>query len=126
VHPVERVPEPPHPPKKKKVSPRENLTSEFFQVNWTLPKTVETLMGKLQLRKYLGPGECLPAWYGIAWVEWQSDRGVCYPVPLNIIAGVIRATWIWLRHGWRIVPVNSRDAYAQGLRDGRNENQEKK
>lgn len=33
-----------------------------------------------------------------------------------------RAIAIWMRYGYRAVPLNARDAYAQGLRDGKRSN----
>ena len=64
----------------------------------------------------------IPAWYGVAWIRYDNDSAVCYPVPLNLIAAALRGIWIWMRHGYRSVPSSTRDAYAQGLRDGMRSN----
>lgn len=61
----------------------------------------------------------IPAWYGVAWMQWDVDVAVCLPIPLNLLAAAVRALAIWLRHGYRVVPLNAREAYAQGLRDGK-------
>lgn len=73
----------------------------------------------MRVRKEIGRGEMIPAWYGVAWVDFMRDVGVCYPIPLNLIAAVLRGLWIWAMHGYRAVPIDSRDAYAQGFADGR-------
>lgn len=71
------------------------------------------------IAKRLEQGQILPAWYGVAWIEWDSGRAVCLPVGLNIVAGAARQAWNWVRHGWRPVRLDPREAYAQGVRDGR-------
>lgn len=68
--------------------------------------------------KEIFEGELIPAWYGLAWRKWQTNSTVCLPVPLNIVAALVRAIWIWAKHGARAVPINPRDAYAQGRKDG--------
>lgn len=69
--------------------------------------------------KRISDGEIIPAWYGCAWRDWASNRMVCLPVPLNVLASYARGAYMWLRFGFMPVPSNPRDAYAQGLRDGR-------
>lgn len=61
----------------------------------------------------------MPAFFGVAWHDNMRNRSVCLPVPLNIIAGVARDAYYWLRFGWKAVPVNPRAAYAAGLRDAK-------
>jgi hypothetical protein len=72
----------------------------------------------VQIVKRIRPAEMLPAFYGIAWRDWLRDEAICLPVPLNVLARLARAGWVWLRVGGLDVPLNSRDAYEQGLRDG--------
>lgn len=73
----------------------------------------------MRLAKEVHEGEIIPAWYGVAWVRFEVNAAVCYPMPLNLLVAAVRAFAIWMRYGYRAVPCNSRDAYAQGLRDGR-------
>lgn len=70
-------------------------------------------------QKLCAQGEMLPPWYGVAWYEFSRDVAVCYPVPFNRMAAFGRALWLWLRHGSREVRLNPRDAYYQGLKQGR-------
>lgn len=63
-------------------------------------------------------GERLPAWYGVAWRRWNG-QSVCMVMPLNALVRCVRAIIIWIRFGGCEVPVNPRDAYLQGYRDGR-------
>ena len=73
----------------------------------------------MKIAKEIRPNEILPAWYGVAWTRWEVDAAICYPMPLNLLVAAIRAIVIWMQHGYHIVPINARDAYAQGLRDGK-------
>lgn len=68
--------------------------------------------------KEVRQGEVIPAWYGVAWVQLENNRAICYPMPFNLLIAAVRATVIWMRYGYRVVPYNARDAYAQGVRDG--------
>lgn len=63
--------------------------------------------------------EIISPFYGVAWVDWLSRDTVCMPVPLNLIAALARGAWIYLRHGYRSVPVSPRDAYHQGRKDAK-------
>lgn len=50
----------------------------------------------------VGEGEALPPWYGVAWWDYNRDVAVCMVVPLNVVAGAVRAAWVWLRFPpWR-------------------------
>lgn len=72
-----------------------------------------------QIRKTIDCGSIIPPWYGVAWRDFYADRTVCYPIPLNIIASFVRGVIVWLKYGYKAVPVNPRDAYDQGYRDGK-------
>lgn len=61
--------------------------------------------------------EIIPALYGVAWQDWRARTVVVMPIPVNVVAGLLRSAWIFLRWGWRAVPACPRDAYAQGRRD---------
>lgn len=77
----------------------------------------------MRIAKEVRHGELIPKWYGVAWVRWEVDAAICYPMPLNLIVAAVRAVAIWMRYGYRAVPYNARDAYAQGLRDGKRSNE---
>lgn len=68
--------------------------------------------------KEIGRGEMIPAWYGVAWTKFTTDSAVCMPIPLNLFFAFIRAVYIFVRAGYKVVPSNSRDAYVQGVSDG--------
>ena len=76
----------------------------------------------MKIAKEVRKGEVIPEWYGVAWVRWEVDEAICYPMPLNLLIAAARAIAIWMRYGYRAVPYNARDAYAQGLRDGKRSN----
>ena len=45
-------------------------------------------------------GAMIPRWYGVAWHAHNRDATVVMPVPLNIVAGLVRRFWQWLQFGW--------------------------
>lgn len=69
----------------------------------------------------ISAGTIIPAWYGVAWKEWHSNQAVCLPLGLNLIAAAVRNLYYSIKFAGRMVSENQRDAYAQGLRDGRKE-----
>ena len=44
-------------------------------------------------------GNIMPRGYGVAWFSPVSPHAICYPVPLNVILGLLRRTYIYLREG---------------------------
>jgi len=73
-----------------------------------------------QIRKYVAHGDVIPPWYGIAWHDFYRDWAVCYPMPVNMVAGVLYVVYLWLRHGRKGVCNDPLAAYSQGYRDGKN------
>lgn len=84
------------------------------------------------MRRYRRPGELLPRGYGTAWWDWARNQGVCYPVPINLLARWARAAWLRLARGPRQKAemaafrrgVSASEAscighYARGVADGR-------
>ena len=69
------------------------------------------------LSKFCNEGEILPTGYGVAWHDWQCNRAVCYPIPLNVVVGIARAFYFWLRYDYRKSPIFGAEAYYQGYRD---------
>ena len=48
-------------------------------------------------------GCLLPRFYGVAWLLVYRNAAIAMPIPLNLIAGPIRAAWLWAKSGaWRI------------------------
>jgi len=74
----------------------------------------------MALIRRIDDGQMLPALYGVAWRtnDWQTRSTVCLPVPLNLLARVLRDFWLYLRYPGE-VPVNPRAAFAEGYRAGR-------
>lgn len=73
----------------------------------------------MKLHKIVPEGSMLPRFYGVAWVLFQSRAALCLPVPLNLVVALLRAVWLFMKHGWRPIPVNPRAAYELGLRTAR-------
>lgn len=69
--------------------------------------------------KRVGEGYMLPAWYGVAWRDLASNQAVCLPIGLNMAAALCRNAYYTIKFAGRTVAQNPREAYAQGLRDGR-------
>lgn len=71
-------------------------------------------------------GDELPPGYGLAWRCWDRDALVVMPVPLNVLAGGVRAAWHWLKVGAVPVSVVDRmltEARARGRVEGHNDRQ---
>lgn len=69
--------------------------------------------------KKITNGELIPRFYGVAWFDWYRSQAVCLPLGLNVLAALGRSLYYSIKHAGRIVMANPRDAYAQGLSDGR-------
>jgi len=69
--------------------------------------------------KTVTSGDIIPRFYGVAWTRWQTGDAVCLPLGLNVLAALLRAAYFSIKHAHRIVQACPRDAYEQGLRDGR-------
>ena len=37
------------------------------------------------IKREIQEGSIIPKWYGIAWYDWQANRAICYPIPLNLL-----------------------------------------
>lgn len=42
------------------------------------------------IRKYVSEGALMPRGYGLAWYDVMRRRGVCYPIPFNLLANGLR------------------------------------
>ena len=72
------------------------------------------------ITKYIKMGQMLPAYYGIAWHQFDRDIAVCLPVPLNLVVAILRNIYSFIKFGHIRVFANQRDAYRQGYSDGKN------
>jgi hypothetical protein len=71
----------------------------------------------MKLIKTIGEADMLPPFYGVAWQNYHAPTTVCLPVPFNMLAGFLRSAWLFLKHGWRPIPLGSRQAYDKGYKD---------
>lgn len=72
----------------------------------------------MKIVKEIRHGELLPPWYGVAWRRFDVDTATCLPVPINLIAAIVRSCYYFIKHGHMAVSCNPRDAYEQGFHDG--------
>ncbi|HDY68572.1 MAG TPA: hypothetical protein ENH85_12375 [Candidatus Scalindua sp.] len=63
-------------------------------------------------------GEKMPRWYGVAY--YTEHIGVCYPVPLNLLVGLIRKLWYWMVRGISPSKIDKQisHAYQEGMLEG--------
>ena len=86
---------------------------------------------KVFTREVIEEGGTIPKWYGLAYVDWDTDSIVCYPIPLNWIICYADKFVIWLKrppidNSFRLA-LNERtkyefarrnEAYQSGLKNG--------
>jgi hypothetical protein len=85
-------------------------------------RTIKMWLGQLRLPKLrvdVAFGHRIPAWYGVAWQDWLTHSAICYPIPINLVVAFLRAVYLWMKHGYREVPLDPRDAFNQGFEAGR-------
>lgn len=61
-------------------------------------------------------GELMPRGYGLAWVAYNAPQAVFMPIPLNVIARALRASWLWFKRGGVAVPSDAAEAFEAGIR----------
>lgn len=65
-------------------------------------------------------GEAAPWYMGVAWVDYWRDQVVVLPVPLNIVAGLCRRFWLWIRSPWTSqFTRGERRCFEMGMKAGR-------
>ena len=37
----------------------------------------------------------IPKLWGFAWFEDRNSKSICYPIPLNMVASLLRDLWLW-------------------------------
>jgi len=75
-------------------------------------------MKRFKLLQFIGPGQIIPAWYGLAWYDWQRNGHYALPFFLALPCGVARWFWAGLRTGSKAVALDSRVAYLDGIQQG--------
>ncbi len=71
------------------------------------------------MKKVIKQSGMIPAYYGIAWVKYQSLEFVCYPVGINLLVVFAMRVKAFVKNGGYAVYMSPKDAYNQGYRDGR-------
>ncbi len=56
----------------------------------------------MKIGRWVNECEIVSPWYGIAWWAWDARLAYCLPIPLNKLAAMARAMWIWLRQPFSI------------------------
>jgi hypothetical protein len=69
--------------------------------------------------KRLKEGEMLPAWYGVAFYDFATNRMVAAPIPFNVIFVLLRKIYVYIRSGIKTVYFEPREAYWQGYTEGK-------
>jgi hypothetical protein len=46
------------------------------------------------IRKLIWRGERYPKGYGVAWLDYQRNAAVCYPIPLNVVMRAAYLAWV--------------------------------
>ena len=75
-------------------------------------------MKRFQLLRYVGPGQVIPAFYGVAWHEWETCRHAMLPMPLALLVGVARWVWAGLVTATKTMALDPRTAYLDGVQHG--------
>lgn len=74
----------------------------------------------MELVKRIKEGEMCPAWYGLAYIDYLRNEGVCMPLGISLVVGLSRALALTLISSYRDIISNPRAVYTQGFIDGRN------
>ena len=74
----------------------------------------------MKIRIELRQCEAMPKYYGLAWHEYYRNIAVCMPIPLNVIAYILRNVYLWMT--WFGKNDLLSQAYAKGRDDGHKEN----
>ena len=70
---------------------------------------------KLEVRE----GAMIPKYYGIAYLEIDRLIAVAYPVPFNLVIGVFRKIWNWIRVPEGLFKSGYDNGYLKGKEEGR-------
>lgn len=75
-------------------------------------------MKRFKLLQFVGHGQVTPAWYSLAWYDWQ--RNGYYVVPIFLALPIALGRWLWagLRAGNKELAIDARVAYLDGIQQG--------
>lgn len=74
------------------------------------------LWRNVPLFKSVSCAERPPRFYGVAWLDYNTGRCTCMPMPLNVIARLFRMAWLHLKYAGCTIPRTTREAYHAGYR----------
>jgi len=49
-------------------------------------------------RKSIMPGQMIPPFYGISYIDWEKNEAVCHPVGINLIVLFWHDFKMWIRN----------------------------
>lgn len=58
----------------------------------------------------------IPAFYGVAWVDYCSGELICMPVPFNVAAKFARDAWLKIKYAGVVIPDTRQDAFDAGYK----------
>lgn len=75
-------------------------------------------MKRSKLLRRIQRGEMVPAWYSIAWWDWNTNGFYVLPVPLALPVAFARWVWAGLQTGSKKMVHDPRVAYLAGIQQG--------
>jgi hypothetical protein len=75
-------------------------------------------MKRFKLLRFIQRHEVCPAWYTVAWHDWNSCGFYALPIPLALPFALARWVWAGLRTGSKELAADTRVAYLDGIQQG--------
>ena len=75
-------------------------------------------MKRFKLLQFIRHGERTPAWYGLAWYDWNAGGHWAAPIFLALPIAFGRWLWAGLRAGNKELAIDARVAYLDGIQQG--------
>ena len=75
-------------------------------------------MKRFKLLQFIRHGERTPAWYGLAWYDWNAGGHWAAPIFLALPFAFGRWLWAGLRAGNKELAIDARVAYLDGIQQG--------
>lgn len=70
----------------------------------------------------LADGKKWPWYMGLAWYDHYADHAVLMLIPINLVGGVIRRIYLWVRNPWDGTRTRAEQrCFEKGYRAGRHE-----
>ncbi len=76
----------------------------------------------MKLKKEIKPHDKKPRFYGLAYVDYERDISITYPIPLNRIVSFIRKIYHWFIFEFNyqsIIDKKTNKAYSDGIKYGK-------